>query len=230
MPKLTLVLDRKPVQVYDLDQAVVRIGRGEGMDIVIDNVSVSRRQAELRQEGGIWKVRDLGSANGTFVNGTRLAGDQPLRPGDEVSFGKFSVLFERVLSEPVVAEVGGPRAGAETGGTLHLRPEEVERLQRSAAQKRHAQLQWRTGAGSGTYYVEGGGVLVGRAAICDLRVPEGPKQHLLIVRTAGGFEARDLSWWPRMRVNGRATARATLKSGDRVVVGGLTLTFMDEVR
>lgn len=230
MPTLTLVLDRKPVQVYDVDQAVIRVGRGEGMDIVIDNVSVSRRQAELRQEGGIWKVRDLGSANGTFVNGARLTGEQPLHPGDEISFGKFSLFFERVFTEPVAAAGSPARAGAEAGGTLHLRPEEVERIQRAAAQKRHAHLQWRVAGQRGTYYVEGGGALVGRSPLCDLRVPEGPQQHLLILRAPGGFEARNLSWWHRMKVNGRATSRAPLTSGDTIEVGGLTLTFMDEVR
>ena len=150
MPKLTLVLDRKPMQIYDVDQMVIRIGRGEGMDIVIDNVSVSRRQAELRQEGGIWKVRDLGSANGTFVNGERLAGEQPLRPGDEIAFGKFSLFFDRVFTEPVVADAAPARARVEAGGTLHLRPEEAERIQRTAAQKRNAQLQWEASGKRGT--------------------------------------------------------------------------------
>ncbi len=45
MPKLTLVLERKPVQVYDVGSFVTNIGRAEDMHIVIDNVSVSRRQS-----------------------------------------------------------------------------------------------------------------------------------------------------------------------------------------
>lgn len=231
MPKLTLVIDRKPVQVYDLDQPVIRIGRGEGMDIVIDNVSVSRRQAEIRDEGGAWVVRDLGSANGTFLNGRRLTAEQPLRPGDEIAFGKFSLLFERALAEGAPAEAPAARAAVDAGGTLLLKPEEVERLQRAAALKRHAQLQWEAGGARGTHYIEGGGVLVGRTELCDLRVPGGgPRQHLLIVRQPGGFEARNLSPWRRMRVNGRPARRAVLKTGDAIEVGGLRLTFMDEVR
>ncbi len=231
MPKLTLVIDRKPVQVYDLDQPVIRIGRGAGMDILIDNVAVSRRQAEIREEGGAWVVRDLGSANGTFLNGQRLTAEQPLRPGDEISFGKFSLLFERALVERGPAETPAPRAPVDAGGTLLLKPEEVERLQRAAALKRHAQLQWEIGGARGVHYIEGGGVLVGRTELCDLRVPGGgPRQHLLIVRRPEGFEARNLSPWRRMRVNGRAARRAVLKSGDTVEVGRLRLTFMDEVR
>jgi pSer/pThr/pTyr-binding forkhead associated (FHA) protein len=232
VPKLTLVLDRKPVQVYDIAQSVIRIGRGESMDVVIDNVSVSRRQAEIREENGAWSVRDLGSSNGTFLNGHRLAAEQPLRPGDEISFGKFSLFFERAFTEAVpLAEGGAARLGAEAGGTLHMRPEEIERLHRAAALKRHAHLQWEAGGEQGTYFLEYGAALVGRTELCDLRVPAGgPRQHVLVVRGASGFEVRNLAWLRRMRVNGEATRRAVLKTGDTIQVGGLTLTFMDEVR
>ena len=231
MPKLTLVLDRKPVHVYEFNQAVIRIGRGESMDVVVDNVSVSRRQAEIRQEGGAWLVRDLGSSNGTFLNGQRVTAERPLHPGDEISFGKFSILFERALSEAVPTGPPTPRMGAEAGGTLHLRPEEIERLQRAAAQKRQAQLQWEAGGERGTYYLEGAVALVGRTGLCDLRVPAGgPRQHVLILRGPGGFEIHNLARWRRMRVDGQVTARAPLKSGDTIEISGLKLTFMDEVR
>lgn len=238
MPKLTLVLDRKPVQVYDLDQPVIRIGRGQGMEILIDNVSVSRRQAEIRKEGAAWTIRDLGSSNGTFVNGERLTGDRALQPGDEIAFGKFSLFFERVLAEPVAPPPAVPEAAVprrvmptQADGTLHLDAAEVERLRRAAAHKRLAQLQWAVHGQRGTHYIDGGGVLVGRTELCDLRVPAGgPRQHLVILRRSQGFEVRNVSRWYRMKVNGQSTERAMLKSGDTIDLGKLRLTFMDEVR
>jgi FHA domain len=231
MPKLTLVLDRKPVQVFDLNQPVIRIGRGESMDVLIDNVSVSRRQAEIRDEGGKWVVRDLGSANGTFVNGERLTGDRPLRTGDEISFGKFSLFFDKVFAEAMSVDAGAVRGGAEVGGTLHLSPDELARVQRAAALKRQAQIQWETAGQRGTQYLEGGVALVGRTDLCDVRVPSGgPRQHLLLSRRADGFEVRNLALLRRMRVNGQVTRRASLKSGDVVEMAGLRLTFMGEVR
>jgi hypothetical protein len=230
MPKLTLVLDRKPVQVYELDQPIIRIGRGETSDVLIDNVSVSRRHAELREEGGAWLLRDLGSSNGTFLNGQRVTAELPLRPGDEISFGKFSLLFERVLGDPLGVEAGAVAAAAETGVTLHLRPEEVERLHRAAAQRRHAQLLWEAGGQRGTYYLEGAGALVGRTPLCDVRVPAGPRQHVLVLRGAQGFEVRNLCRFRRMRVGGGVVSRATLKNGDTIELAGLRITFMAEVR
>jgi FHA domain len=234
MPKLTLMLDRKPVQVYDLGQPVIRVGRGQGMDILIDNVSVSRRQAEIRHEGESWLVRDLGSSNGTFVNGERVTTERTLAPGDEISFGKFSLFFERVVAEPVARPApAAPRApvGAQTEGTLHMSLEEVARLRQAAQQKRQAHVQWEAGGERGTHYLEGGAIVVGRSELCDLRVPSGgPKQAIVILRGPEAFEVRNLSSWYHMRVNGRLAARARLRSGDLVEVGGVRLTFMDEVR
>src|SRR2546427_2654217 len=70
MPTLTLVAERTPLRAYDLNGVVINIGRGDDMDVVIDNPSVSRRQAQVRLDSdGRWIVEDLKSANGTSLNG-----------------------------------------------------------------------------------------------------------------------------------------------------------------
>jgi hypothetical protein len=72
--------------------------------------------------------------------------------------------------------------------------------------------------------------LVGRTDLCDLRVPAGgPTQHILLTRTGSSFEVRNLSRWYRMEVNGRVQTRAALRSGDRIDVGALQLTFLDQI-
>jgi hypothetical protein len=202
------------------------------MDIVIDNVSVSRWQAEIQHESDHWVVRDIGSSNGTFVNGQRLASDHPLRPGDAISFGKFSLFFEHVPAGEAPAAPARPAsAAARSDATMYLKPEEVEQLQKGAAQKRQAHVRWEAGGQSGVHYLgDVATMLVGTSERCDLRVPRGPKHHVLVARDSRGFEVRNLSFWRRMRVKGQATARARLASGDVVEIGGLKLTFMDEVR
>ena len=75
VPKLTLVVERTALKVYEIDPVehpVIRVGREMGLEVVIDNVAVSRQQAELRLQDEQWFVRDLGSGNGTFLNGRRL--------------------------------------------------------------------------------------------------------------------------------------------------------------
>lgn len=76
-----------------LDEASSVAGRHPEVDIFLDDVTVSRRHAEFRREGTAFSVRDLGSLNGTFVDGVRIDGDAPLGDGAEVQVGKFKFTF-----------------------------------------------------------------------------------------------------------------------------------------
>ncbi|MBI2469326.1 MAG: FHA domain-containing protein [Candidatus Rokubacteria bacterium] len=236
MPRLTLVMERTPIQEYELDRPVVQIGRVEGMEIVIDNVSVSRRQAEIRQEGRGWAVRDLGSSNGTFLNGERLTDDpRPLKPGDEISFGKFSLYFEREFTEPLAAAKITPARGrTHAPGTYQLSAEEIERLQQAIATRRQAQLAWEVAGMRGVHQIKGDRALVGRSEACDLRFSVvGPADGILFIRGDRGFEVQNLASWfrfTRMKVNGKVTRRALLTSGDKIEIGEVRLTFLDEIR
>lgn len=234
MPKLTLVLGRNPLKVYDLDQPIIKIGRVKEMDIVIDNPSVSRNQAELeRQADGTWVVRDAGSSNGTFVNGDKLTGDRPLQAGDEIAMGKYSLLFERVL-EVAPAAAARPVASAPAGsehGTMFLKADEVKKLQQAAAQKRQAHLEWECKGERGSHHLAAtGGALIGSDELADLQVAGAPN-HLLILKVGEGYEARNLcGMWHGMTVKGQKAKRARLKDGDVIEVGGLKVTFKDDLR
>jgi putative nucleotidyltransferase with HDIG domain len=74
---------------------VLRAGRLGTLEIVLDDSSVSRRHAEVRQADNSWWVRDLESTNGTYVNGVRLGpGERQLHPRDIVQFGKIAMMVE----------------------------------------------------------------------------------------------------------------------------------------
>lgn len=66
------------------------IGRDPGNGLRLNHETVSRAHAELTVRGGRWLLRDLGSTNGTCVNGRRVTGTVPVRDGDQVSFGRMS--------------------------------------------------------------------------------------------------------------------------------------------
>ncbi len=63
------------------------VGRGADSEVVLDQMGVSRRHARLVVGSGRVDLEDLGSRNGTFVNGTRIAGPVRLRPGDQIVMG-----------------------------------------------------------------------------------------------------------------------------------------------
>jgi predicted component of type VI protein secretion system len=228
MPSLTLLLGRKPLRVYRVDGPVARIGREPDLEVVIDNASISRRQAELsRKKDGSWVLRDLDSANGTFLNGHRLLHPATLAPGDEISFGKFTMLFERHLA-PAAPEAA-PAAPVDSRETVHMSPAEIERLQAAVARERRAQLAWRHNGRQGTHVLDGR-ASIGRGTGCDLRLSwPAPAEAAVIGRDGAGYEIRSRSWWYPVRVNGVRTRWARLRSGDRIAAGGLELVFLDRV-
>jgi pSer/pThr/pTyr-binding forkhead associated (FHA) protein len=82
-----------------LDRSTTSAGRHPESDIFLDDVTVSRRHAEFRREGGEFVVVDVGSLNGTYVN-REPVDTAVLANGDEVQIGKFRLVF-----------LTGPRAG-----------------------------------------------------------------------------------------------------------------------
>jgi pSer/pThr/pTyr-binding forkhead associated (FHA) protein len=91
----TLVVTRGPGSGsrFLLDAEVVHVGRHPESDIFLDDVTVSRRHAELARTGSAWRVRDVGSLNGTYVNRQRIEDEAPLTNGDEVQIGRFKLVF-----------------------------------------------------------------------------------------------------------------------------------------
>lgn len=75
-----------------LDQAVTTAGRHPDSDIFLDDVTVSRRDAEFRKNGDSYEVVDVGSLNGTYVN-REPKNSAVLANGDEVQVGKFRLVF-----------------------------------------------------------------------------------------------------------------------------------------
>ena len=77
---------------YALDDDVVTLGRHPKSDIFLDDITVSRRHAEVRREGARYWVRDVGSLNGTYLNRERTE-EAEMSDGDELQIGKFKLVF-----------------------------------------------------------------------------------------------------------------------------------------
>lgn len=77
---------------FKIEKPVTAAGRHPESDIFLDDITVSRRHAEIRKVDGDFQIVDIGSLNGTYVNKERI--DQAvLNNGDEVQIGKFRMLF-----------------------------------------------------------------------------------------------------------------------------------------
>ena len=95
---LTIEEGKELGREYTFDQPEVTIGRTAENDIVLVDPGVSRRHAMIRDEGGRFFVQDLGSANGTQVNGNPSA-DEEVQSGDEISVGPVIFRFEASASD-----------------------------------------------------------------------------------------------------------------------------------
>jgi pSer/pThr/pTyr-binding forkhead associated (FHA) protein len=85
---------------FALQRRVTRLGRHPDSEIMLDDITVSRRHAEIVREGAQYILRDDGSLNGTYVNAQRVE-QAVLAQGDEVQIGKFRlVFFELGLGSP----------------------------------------------------------------------------------------------------------------------------------
>ena len=108
------------------------VGRGEsGSGNLADDTEISRRHARFRRENGSFVVEDLGSTNGTFVNGHQVTGPTVLKPGDEIKLGRTLVKFDGVTEQtqarpqaarPQATAAGAPQVAAPAAAAAAARP------------------------------------------------------------------------------------------------------------
>ena len=228
-------------QVFRLLQPSVVIGRGKGTDLLLPDISVSRHHARVDRKGDDgYLLVDLGSQNGTKVNGQKVK-EHLLQPGDELQVGKFILTYEfkpaRGVSEAAnttgiysldeertgflkkVSAVDGTQAHA----TTMLSKEDMEKVRLQARLKDTAKIvqsdtgdSWRIGDeglnfGKGGIAIEGAGF--GGSAV---------------LRWAGNAHVihREGGLFFNLTVNGtKVTEPKSLQPGDQLVVGKTAFTY-----
>ncbi len=99
MAQFQLVMHSGPTpgKTFPLEGDILTIGREASNAVAINDAEVSRKHTQLIFQGGKYIITDLGSTNGTFVNGQRLTGQHVLQPGEIISLGEqISLLYEVV--------------------------------------------------------------------------------------------------------------------------------------
>lgn len=106
MIKFSVSYNNKVIKTYELDDAVITIGRLPENKICISNMGISRRHVKIeRDENNNLMLIDMNSLNGTFVNNKKVAKTR-LIPGDKIAVGKYTVLLESdEPAEPAAAQI-----------------------------------------------------------------------------------------------------------------------------
>jgi len=203
VPELTLVIVEGTQAGGEVSlTSLTLLGRDPSADLIIRDPDVSARHASLTPLASGFAIEDLGSTNGTFVNGERLAAQQELAPGDQIQLGA------------TVLEVRGSAASA------------IPAVQRTRVKQIPVLpvLVFLAGQLQGTKLQAGAQLVVGRelgAADVILDRDEAvSRRHAAFSPAGGGLTIQDMGSTNGTLVNGRRlTGTAALETGDRVQIG-----------
>ena len=199
------------------------IGRDPGCDLTVSSDSISRRHAQLELREGQLVVTDLGSANGTFVNGQRVR-ERVLEVGDEVRFDRESFRVEGP-ADPGRASVRPPAAAA-----TRVR-RDLSDAGATVVSNGPSRLEVVAGMAAKSFGLSKAKYLVGRSAENDIQLPEGSvsSRHAQLEKFGGGWRLTDLQSTNGTFVNGRRIHSVELKPGDRIRFGDVRVDYPHHV-
>jgi len=113
LPTLYILQGSDKGHTFEVSQSPILIGRGSP-DLPLTDNTISRRHAELKKkENNTWIIRDLNSANGTYVNGVKLSSFLELKQGDQIRCGATLIVFGGVRSSSITGQLDGLRIDAD---------------------------------------------------------------------------------------------------------------------
>ena len=198
---------------FQVSKATVEVGRGADNDLVLPFPTVSTRHARIVADASGCRIMDLGSANGTFVNGTELGVKEavPLRDGDVARIGPFELHYHAVQAAAAAAPVARP------GHTVVLPP------------KLPPRLSVNTPEGTREFSLLKDVLTLGRGEDNDVVVPAEAvsRHHARLTRSGDGFVVTDLGSTNGLNIDGRVIPEIRLGPGEHVCIGRtVTLTYL----
>lgn len=199
-----------PDRVVPLREGQTRLGRADDNEIVLSDVGVSRRHAQIVLERGEVSVEDLGSGNGTYYFGHRIT-SQPIRDQDEVVIDPFILQFR------VVGDVAGGVAGPDT-----VAEDTIENGVR-------LEVVVGNGVTGHLYPILDRGLTMGRAEDRDVVVPDpaSSRHHCHIGFDDGEYVLHDNGSANGVFVNAVRVRECTLSDGDLLRIGNTELRFVN---
>ncbi len=225
--KITFVGDL--VGVKGLGEEDITVGRNADNDITLDDPAVSQQHARIFYREGHFVVEDMGSANGTRVNGVIVKGS-PLYPGDEITIGKHVLVFEtaqRLLAGLTSEDVGreaeeAPRARAQ------VEPAQKVKEEKAPWEGKYAVRVELDGRAVGTYALTKRVTCIGRLAENDIVIDNIGASRLhakIVIEENDQCHVEDQDSANGIMVNNLPLKRSPLYPGDTVQISKHKLIF-----
>ena len=192
-----------PDRVVTLREGASRLGRAEDNEVVLSDVGVSRRHAQVYVGGGEVTIEDLGSGNGTYYSGYRIQ-SQPLQHDDEVVIDPFVLTFkirgEQAANMPIHKSAGNARLEVIVG----------------------------TGMAGSSYAIGPQGLSIGRSEDRDVVIPDpaASRHHCSVLQSEGAYVLRDMGSANGIFVNAVRVRDCTLEDGDLIRIGNTEMRFV----
>lgn len=218
---ISVSLDAKLLEKKKFDQESISIGRDVENDIHINNLAVSRFHAKINKDGEKYIIKDLGSANGTFVNGNKVDWAE-LKVGDLILIGKHALKLESSNNVHDEAFIEGNTVMVDQ----HTQEQFLKKLEKQAPSNQ-------------TKLIASGGVeipinseffTIGKHSGCNVNLKElfVNDTHASIVRQGDGNYRiiNSGSFFKPTKVNGAKINEKILQSGDIIQIGNHKLVFV----
>jgi|WetSurMetagenome_2_1015567.scaffolds.fasta_scaffold00048_34 pSer/pThr/pTyr-binding forkhead associated (FHA) protein len=235
MVKFIVFFDSELVKSYELDEAVVTIGRLPENTICISNMGISRRHSKIeRTTDGDYVLSDLNSLNGTYVNNAKVK-KITLSHGDKITIGKYTILFEAasgtedngavdasaIEPPPIVEEIAmsepvPPRE--QTSVVPDMRKDPSVSSAVLIEINKHV-----------VYKLDKPAVTMGASENDDVFVSGFlvEQGHVVIERESDAYWIRTQKFLGQFKVNGKKTKNHQLAHKDRIEIGSSTFRFME---
>jgi pSer/pThr/pTyr-binding forkhead associated (FHA) protein len=120
--QLVVVQGRSASQTLKIGASVMTVGRQQDCQLRIASSQVSRKHCQIFEKKGLLLVKDLGSSNGTLVNGKKIADQRVLEPGDELTVGSVKFRVERQEETVLIPGNSQPPQSSKPGDTAISQP------------------------------------------------------------------------------------------------------------
>jgi len=233
MEEWTIMLQDRAINKFVLEDrgGRVTIGRGSEADVVIDNAAISREHLALELVGIVVYVHDLGSTNGTYVNGERINDVVPVSRNDTIEFGKFNLLPVGVAATKVSSSSTSDMDHVDETVFITADQAAAGKPVRGAKELEGPRLMVRKGevVPSQLSLVGKTSVKIGKDSTCDLQINAwfvAAAQCYIVLRGGKQYSIVPQWSWSATRLNGlKIKEERELHSGDIIEIRNAVIQF-----
>jgi pSer/pThr/pTyr-binding forkhead associated (FHA) protein len=227
MPEIIVKFDDKVIERVVTEKKMISIGRTADNDIVLDNLGVSRKHAQIEFHPDSAVIMDNESLNGTFVNNRKIT-EEIIKDNDQITIGKFNLIYHK--------EAEKSSRLTDMNGTMVLRTKKHKELLEK--DRKAKELVSKSGCSillglqnveREKFYLDKDLITLGKSSLVDIGVKGFlvPKIQAKITKENDSFFLLNLGRKKKTKVNGQPIQRQRLRNDDLIQIGRSIFRFME---